>query len=653
MAEAGFVPPPGSYVWGSLMVATGKAGDGAGVLALWSAATRELQNGYNPDGSRDAGTAAAARGAHSSRPDVEGPKPEHKPNAKHGPKAKPSAGLLAACIHALNCCGEVHVALDVFHAECPAVVAPSTRLLNIAISSHHPSSPEVPSRACAAAAVLLFRRGLRDWQLQPDIVTYSALLVLCARRGDANLATMLFSDMNRRGIKEDRETCVLLMTTLGAAGRVDDVAKVWARMVWGKHRVRPKRHTFLAVAAIFRQAGDLPRALHAYMGMRKSGLKPCNQEFGALMVAATEAALQGSSAPLFTRASSSSFRCRVPSLADVVPADVAGRSSGAAILDLHGLSAGEARAAVLSHLSSLQEEYSRSGSVSQDLILITGAGSHSLGGATPLRDSVRRLLISLSLLFTSSEATASNTTVHADASSVDQRVNGFGLGSMNDSSGDVDKAVERSSQSHKGSGGTTANRLTFSKSLGRFKPASPLDTRPTTPAAPTIVDTGLSSRREAAWLAVEGSPSTTWSATNAAALTKAIILEWSDERSHSRLVDHQQQHQRRQYQHRSDRQFNPSASSANDHTIAESPLVSTAVSAHDIGTYWMDRMLQGGVEANMSTSDSAATSKAAIIAANKTCNDGETLSATGKGNLGRLRVSKVALEQWVRRRIYR
>jgi hypothetical protein len=30
MAEAGFVPPPGSYVWGSLMVATGKAGDGAG-----------------------------------------------------------------------------------------------------------------------------------------------------------------------------------------------------------------------------------------------------------------------------------------------------------------------------------------------------------------------------------------------------------------------------------------------------------------------------------------------------------------------------------------------------------------------------------------------------------------------------------------------
>jgi hypothetical protein len=52
---------------------------------------------------------------------------------------------------------------------------------------------EVPSRACAAAAVLLFRRGLRDWQLQPDIVTYSALLVLCARRGDANLATMLFS----------------------------------------------------------------------------------------------------------------------------------------------------------------------------------------------------------------------------------------------------------------------------------------------------------------------------------------------------------------------------------------------------------------------------------------------------------------------------
>lgn len=51
-------------------------------------------------------------------------------------------------------------------------------------------------------------------------------------------------------------------------------AEVWGRMVWGRRRTSPRRDTFLAVTALFRRAGDLPRALHAYNGMRKAGGPP-------------------------------------------------------------------------------------------------------------------------------------------------------------------------------------------------------------------------------------------------------------------------------------------------------------------------------------------------------------------------------------------
>lgn len=86
--------------------------------------------------------------------------------------------------------------------------------------------------------------------------------------------------------------------------------------------------------------------------MRGVGFKPCNREFGALMVAATEAALQGGSTPPSNGPPSGRLHFHMPS--DVAEADVASRDGGATVVDLHGLSTGEARAAVLSRLSALQ-----------------------------------------------------------------------------------------------------------------------------------------------------------------------------------------------------------------------------------------------------------------------------------------------------------
>jgi hypothetical protein len=159
---------------------------------------------------------------------------------------------------------------------------------------------------------------------------------------------------------------------------------------------------FLRASSIFRRAGALQQALHAYNGMRRMGApviycskgqppssplpglqasnevlfcrcwasrdffftaghRPSNTEFRALMLAATEAAMHGG-AP---------FK-RVPLAAGDLPrgfgtatdaaagpgaggsSAVAGPDGRLAPVDLHGLSGAEARAAVLTTLSHLQ-----------------------------------------------------------------------------------------------------------------------------------------------------------------------------------------------------------------------------------------------------------------------------------------------------------
>lgn len=70
------------------------------------------------------------------------------------------------------------------------------------------------------------------------------------------------------------------------------------------------------------------------------------------MVAATEAALKGGSTLRPDRPVGGRLHFHVPS--DVAAADVAPSGGGGTVVDLHGLSTGEARAAVLSRLSALQ-----------------------------------------------------------------------------------------------------------------------------------------------------------------------------------------------------------------------------------------------------------------------------------------------------------
>jgi hypothetical protein len=76
-------------------------------------------------------------------------------------------------------------------------------------------------------------------------------------------------------------------------------------------------------------------------------------------------------------------------------------------VDLHGLSALEARAAVLCVLAMLQQQYRDTGAIGHDVTIITGRGLGSVGGESVVRKEVGRLLERLNLLLPP-EAMAAN-----------------------------------------------------------------------------------------------------------------------------------------------------------------------------------------------------------------------------------------------------
>ena len=66
--------------------------------------------------------------------------------------------------------------------------------------------------------------------------------------------------------------------------------------------------------------------------------------------------------------------------------------SSSRVVDLHGMSALEARAAVLCVLAMLQQEHRDAGGVGHDVTFITGRGRGSEGGEPVVRRQVARLL---------------------------------------------------------------------------------------------------------------------------------------------------------------------------------------------------------------------------------------------------------------------
>ena len=145
-----------------------------------------------------------------------------------------------------------------------------------------------------------------------------------------------------------------------------------------RRRCKPNQATFRTVVGALREQGALAEALRAYQAMRR--LYPAdNSEFEGLTAVAAERALAAEDAELRLAVAEV---CNITSCQEV---------------DLHGLSALEARAAVLCVLAMLQQQCRDTGAICHDVTIITGRGLGSAGGEPVVRNEVARLLERLNL----------------------------------------------------------------------------------------------------------------------------------------------------------------------------------------------------------------------------------------------------------------
>jgi pentatricopeptide repeat domain-containing protein 1 len=331
MEKDGFEPTTG--VWGSLLVACGAAQHHETALMMW----RE---------------AKAALG---------------------GPASVP-VNLYNAMLTACNACGQGERTLSLLEEMKAAGVTPGVKSYNLAIKACE-GQPGQRLRLEQLAIALKLYEEMRTCGMHPDLITYGTLIELCAEGRQGALARRLRDRMDEDGVKPNVVVMTSLLKALARAGLIEDCLDTFGTMVWGPARVRPNRVTFRTLVRELRQAGALGAALRAYEGMRRAQHAPSNVEFQELIAAAAEAALAEGDPEL---------QAQVASLCNI--------GSTLEILDLHGMSTLEARAAVLCVLSMLMTEYHDTGLPPSTLTIITGKGVHSESGQAVLPSTVHRLL---------------------------------------------------------------------------------------------------------------------------------------------------------------------------------------------------------------------------------------------------------------------
>lgn len=246
------------------------------------------------------------------------------------------------------------------------------RTYNIALKACEPP-PGRALRKEELLGALALHREMEAAGVAPDAFTYGTLIELCAQAGQGRAALEMHAALRARGLQENVVLLTSLIKACGAAGMVDECMALFRRMVWGPARLRPNRACFRTLVQALRENGELGQALRVYEGMRRCGFAPSTSEFQELTAAAAEVALSREDA---------SLQVQVASLCHV---------SSSRSVDLHGMSAQEARAAVLCVLALVARAYQERGSVAHDVTIITGRGEHSEGEPV-LRRAIIRLL---------------------------------------------------------------------------------------------------------------------------------------------------------------------------------------------------------------------------------------------------------------------
>lgn len=226
-------------------------------------------------------------------------------------------------------------AVDALNGMTAADVAPTSLSYNLALKAHAPP----PGRGAAAGRLktgLGLLDAMRSAGVAPDVATFTSLIGLAAGAGAAEAAVALFEAALAAGVRPDARCYEALWAACRTPETAGAALTTFRRAVWGPRRGRPRRAGFHALAASLLDAGRPRDAARIAAGAATAG---CPLPGAAL--ARLTAALAAGGAPRGELAS-----LLLPALG-AAPA-VAG---GASLLPLAALDAAEARTAVLCALA--------------------------------------------------------------------------------------------------------------------------------------------------------------------------------------------------------------------------------------------------------------------------------------------------------------
>lgn len=237
-------------------------------------------------------------------------------------------------------------------------LVPSVKAYNLALSACRAQPGKRARPLDLINAVNIFSE-MKVRGLDVDGYTYGQLFEIAAEANQGPIASWLKSSMETDNVKPNVVINTSLMKALIRSGMVEEAIAIFKKMIWGPSSSKPTGATYRTLAKELREQGSVREALQIYTAMRKANFAPNNIEFQKLISAAAETAFSQKDSLLQAEVAD---LCRVTSLS---------------ILDLHGTSRYEARAAVLCVLGMIATEYRSSGKQPSPLSIIVGRGEHS------------------------------------------------------------------------------------------------------------------------------------------------------------------------------------------------------------------------------------------------------------------------------------
>ena len=279
--------------------------------------------------------------------------------------------------------------------------------------------------AMTAASRLLREMRSPKVRLEPCLKTWTSVLSACARAGAPDRASEVFDRMRAAGVTPDAEAWTALMRAHAAAGDLRGTADAYWRM--RTEGVVPNEGTLGAALAAGRVGGgDVGALIAIYRDMRALDVRPNNRGFRQLTEMWVDQAFEPSASgsvqtsrevvvhPNFMLAdvlgpevdgpaeSIASHESAIVSMSDASdgksgePGSLSDSRTSSPMIDVHGLSVPETRAAVLSVLQALRERRKLGLAVHGCLVIVTGVGRRS-PSEPPLRDAVVKLAGDLKL----------------------------------------------------------------------------------------------------------------------------------------------------------------------------------------------------------------------------------------------------------------